>query len=71
MVEELIPLVRGSALVEVVDVDQDAALCERYGLRVPVLTCNGRVLCEYHLDRRAVEEAMQNAAGDEPTQQTS
>ena len=71
MVEELILLVRGRALVDVVDVDTDAALCEEYGLRVPVLTCNGRVLCEYHLDRLAVEETLQNGTGQEPPRQPS
>jgi Glutaredoxin-like domain (DUF836) len=65
MVEELLPLARGRALVEVVDVDTDAALREEYGLRVPVLSCNGRLLCEYHLDRRAVEEALRDGSEDE------
>ncbi|HLU07830.1 MAG TPA: glutaredoxin family protein [Woeseiaceae bacterium] len=66
MVEELLPLARGRALVEVVDVDADAALREEYGLRVPVLTCNGRLLCEYHLDPAAVEEALRDRTGNEP-----
>lgn len=66
MVEELIPLVRGRARLDVVDVDRDTALREQYGLRVPVLTSGGRVLCEYHLDRRAVEEALQNPANGQP-----
>ena len=65
-VEELLPLARDRALVEVVDVDTDAALREKYGLRVPVLTCNDRLLCEYHLDRWAVEEALREQGGVEP-----
>jgi len=35
-------------------VDRDAALVERYGLRVPVLEADGEVLCEARLDRDAV-----------------
>jgi hypothetical protein len=66
MLEELIPLVRGRAVVQVVDVDTDAALREEYGIRVPVLTCDGRLLCEHRLDSRAVEEALQDGTGDEP-----
>lgn len=71
MVEELVPLVRGRGLVEVVDVDADSALREEYGLRVPVLTCDGRLLSEYHLDRRAVEDALQGERGDEPARRRS
>jgi hypothetical protein len=71
MVEELVPLVRGRALVKVVDVDTESALREEYGLRVPVLTCDGRLLCEYHLDRGAVEDALQAQSGVEPARQPS
>jgi Glutaredoxin-like domain (DUF836) len=69
MLEELIPLVRGRAVVQVVDVDTNAALREEYGIRVPVLTCDGRLLCEYRLDSRAVEEALQDGTGEEPARQ--
>ncbi|HEX5765243.1 MAG TPA: glutaredoxin family protein [Woeseiaceae bacterium] len=71
MVEELVPLVRGRALVEVVDVDTEPALREEYGLRVPVLACDGRMLCEYQLDRQAVEDALQGESGDEPARRRS
>jgi hypothetical protein len=65
LVEELVSRVRGQAAVDVVDVDRDAALCERYGLRVPVVALEGRVLCEYRLDWQAVEAALKNAAADQ------
>jgi len=65
MVERLIPLVRGRALVEVIDVDTDAALREEYGLRVPVLTCDGRLLCEYRLDPGIVEEILRDERAGE------
>lgn len=38
----------------VVDIDRDAALVERWGRRVPVLTCKGEVVCEVFLDPVAV-----------------
>jgi len=41
--------------VELVDVDTDPELKERYGLRVPVLAAGGRVLCEARLDEAALD----------------
>ena len=40
--------------VDVVDVDRDAALEQRYGSLVPVLTHAGAELCHYHLDAAKV-----------------
>jgi hypothetical protein len=39
---------------DVVDVDADPALVERYDELVPVLALDGREICHYHLDRDAV-----------------
>lgn len=39
---------------EVRDVDGDATALRRYGLKVPVLTCDGSVVCHGRLDREAV-----------------
>lgn len=36
------------------DVDTDATLARRFGLKVPVLTCDGRVVCHGRLDAAAV-----------------
>jgi hypothetical protein len=36
--------------VEVIDVDSDAALEERFGALVPVLMHAGKALCHYHLE---------------------
>ena len=41
--------------VELVDVDNDPALKERYGLRVPVLAAGGTVICEARLDEAALD----------------
>jgi hypothetical protein len=40
--------------VEVVDVDGDAALRQRYGEDVPVLVHDGRELCRHRLDAETV-----------------
>jgi len=41
-------------IVDLVDVDRDAALEQRYGTLVPVLTHAGAELCHYHLDTAKV-----------------
>lgn len=60
LLEELLPLVRGQAGVEVVNVDLDADLREAYGARIPVVELDGRELCEYRLDRGAIEDALRH-----------
>lgn len=40
---------------EVRDVDEDAIARRRHGLKVPVLTCDGSVVCHGRLDRDAIE----------------
>lgn len=39
---------------EVRDVDDDETTRRRFGLKVPVLTCDGSVVCHGHLDRPAI-----------------
>ena len=41
--------------VELVDVDTDPVLKERYGLRLPVLATGERVVCEVRLDEAALD----------------
>jgi hypothetical protein len=36
------------------DVDADATTARRFGLKVPLLTCDGSVVCHGHLDAAAV-----------------
>jgi len=47
------------AAVTVVDVDGDPALAVEFGLRVPVLTLSGRVVCEGHYESARVRRALQ------------
>jgi hypothetical protein len=39
---------------DVRDVDADETARRRFGLKVPVLTCEGSVVCHGHLDRPAI-----------------
>jgi glutaredoxin len=39
---------------EMRDVDEDPTARRRFGLKVPVLTCDGSVVCHGRLDREAV-----------------
>ena len=43
---------------DIVDVDADPALVERYDELVPVLAHDGREVCHYHLDRDGVMRAL-------------
>lgn len=54
LLEEIEPLVRGRARIEVFDVDERDEWRERYGDRVPVVCVGDREICQYNLDRRAV-----------------
>ena len=54
VIEELVPLIRGRAHLEVVDIDTDPELVAQYGLRVPVVVGDERDLSEFPLDRDAV-----------------
>lgn len=58
MLEELVPLCRGRAVLRVLDVDGDPAWQERYGNRVPVLCAGDRELSVARLDRDAVLAAL-------------
>lgn len=40
--------------LDVIDVDQDKRLAERYGIRVPVLEADGKEICHYFLDKQAL-----------------
>jgi len=43
-----------AARVSVVDIDQDPALTQKYGHRIPVLLADGDFVCDYKLDRDRV-----------------
>ncbi len=55
LVEELLPLARGRLDVEVRDIDSREDWKARFNVRIPVLEFEGKVVCQYRLDRPAVE----------------
>jgi len=57
------PLLAASgARVQVIDVDSDPALQQRYDELVPVLVCDGVELCHYRLDEPRVRAALARRA---------
>ena len=54
LLEDLMPLVRGRAEIEVVNIDDDVELAREYGTRIPVLEFAGRFVCQYTLDESAI-----------------
>lgn len=54
LLDELLPLVRGRAVVETRNIEDDPRWLSDYVLRIPVVECAGEVLCEGRLDRAAV-----------------
>ena len=48
----------GRAHVELVDIDADPALTERYTVRVPVVAVDGVEIAEYELDPRTLADAL-------------
>ena len=56
LAEALEPMIRGRAHLEIVNIDDDRALTERYWLRIPVLVDNDeQELSAYPLNAAAVE----------------
>ena len=49
--------------IDVVDVDSDSALDERFGSLVPVLMHGGTELCHYHLDAEKVRAYLGSVGG--------
>ncbi len=49
--------------VSLVDVDSDPTLKERYGLRIPVLAAEDKVICEARLDEAVLDAYFHAKAG--------
>jgi thioredoxin reductase (NADPH) len=58
MIEQIEPLCRGLASLEVADVDLDPPLREAFGLDVPVLMVDEREVCRHRLDLSAFKTAL-------------
>ena len=55
LIEELLPLVRGTLAIEVRDIDSCPEWQEKYNRRVPVVEFEGRAICQYRVDRAAID----------------
>ncbi len=58
LIEEMLPLVRGKFEVVVRDIDSREDWKRRYDARVPVVEYDGEVICQYHLDRQALNRIL-------------
>jgi len=58
LIEELLPLVRGRSEIEIRDIDTREEWRREYDARVPVVEHDGNVVCQYHLDRQALERIL-------------
>jgi len=56
LIEELVPLVRGTFSVAVHDIDSRPDWREKYDTLIPVVEFEGRLVCQYRLDRSAIAE---------------
>lgn len=61
LLESLLPMVRGTFEVEVLDIDTRPEWRSRYGTRIPVVEFAGRTICAYRLDREAVLDLLEQA----------
>lgn len=59
LLDELRPL-RGRLgfTLKVVDIDDDPALVQRFGLKIPVVAVEDEMVCCHHLDADALEDAL-------------
>lgn len=66
LIDELLPLLRDRAVLEIRDVDSRDDWREHYGHEIPVVELNGERLCHYTLDRAAVLAALQRVQAHRP-----
>ncbi len=63
LIEELAPLLRDVARVDVHDVDARQEWRDRYGDRIPVVEIAGEYVCHYRLDREALLSRLGDGGG--------
>jgi hypothetical protein len=54
MLEELLPLIRGRADIEMRDIDTVVEWREKYDIRIPVIEYDGELVSAYPLDYDAI-----------------
>ena len=63
LIEELLPLVRDRLEVRINDIDSRPEWVNAYGTRVPVVEFNGELVCQYTLDREAIQRIFDDSTG--------
>jgi positive regulator of sigma E activity len=58
LLDELRPMLDAATQVEIVDISDDPALLRRYGLRIPVLSCNGEEISGYPLNGGRIRQLL-------------
>ncbi|MBT8086359.1 MAG: glutaredoxin family protein [Woeseia sp.] len=66
LIDELLPLIRGKASLEVCDIDSRSDWHEQFGLEIPVVELNGERLCHFTLDRAAISAALRRVREKRP-----
>lgn len=58
LLDELATLVDASIPVEIVNISEDPDLMRRFGLRIPILSCDGQEISGYPLDSDRVRAVL-------------
>jgi len=62
LIESLLPVIRGRLALEVVDIDSRSAWQDEFFDRIPVVEFEGEFLCQYTLDKAAIERILARLA---------
>jgi len=62
MLEEVLPLIRGKAEIEMRDIDSRVEWRNKYDIRVPVIEFGGQTVSEYPLDYGAIHAMLAQIA---------
>jgi len=62
MIEELLPLLQGRLDIEVRDIDSREDWRRDYDVRIPLLEFEGEFVCQYRLDRTALQRILSGLA---------
>ena len=45
-----------SAVLSQINIDEDVLACEKYNDKIPVLEINGKLIFNYHIDKKTLEK---------------
>jgi len=55
LVKEMLPLLQGRIDIQVRDIDTNEDWRQAYDVRIPIVEYEGRVICQYYLDKAKIE----------------